>query len=251
MTPVRVLIVDDEPAARQRLAAMLEELDVEVAGEAGDGVAALELARARAPDVVLLDIAMPEVDGFDVARHLPEPRPLVVFQTAHDEHALRAFEHEAVDYLLKPVTLERLRAALERAARRLASAGTPPDAARLESIRTAVHGTAPPPRRLLVRYAGGHRLAALADVLRFASEGGEVYAHTAGASYLCDYTLAELESRLARAFVRVSRGELVNRDHVERIQPAGDGAATLTLTDGSRVGVSRRRAADVKRALEG
>lgn len=248
---MRVLIVDDEPAALQRLGAMLEELDVEVVGVAHDGMQALELALERRPDLVLLDIAMPEIDGFDVARHLPEPRPLIVFQTAHDEHALRAFEHEAVDYLLKPVTLERLRRAIDRAARRLNEADTPrPGTAELERARTRVHPNAPPPRRILVRYAGGHRLAALADVDRFATEGGEVYAHAAGASYLCDYTLAELEVRLAGAFVRASRGELVNLERIERILPAGDGAATLTLRDGTRVPVSRRRAASVRQALE-
>src|SRR5215212_7426519 len=99
---MRILIVDDEPAARRRLAVMLDELDVEVVGEAAGGLEALEMARARRPDVVLLDIAMPEVDGLDVARHLDEPRPLVIFQTAFDAYALKAFELEAVDYLLKP-----------------------------------------------------------------------------------------------------------------------------------------------------
>ena len=105
---MRVLIVDDEAASRNRLAAMLEELDVEVVGVADNGVVAIAKASETHPDLVLLDIVMPEVDGFDVARHLSDPRPLIVFQTAHDEHALRAFEHEAVDYVVKPITRERL-----------------------------------------------------------------------------------------------------------------------------------------------
>ena len=94
---MRVLIVDDEAAARRRLLIMLDELDVEVVGEAANGVEALEMVAERQPDVLLLDIAMPEVDGFDVAQHLVDPKPLIVFQTAYDEFALRAFEHEAVD----------------------------------------------------------------------------------------------------------------------------------------------------------
>jgi YesN/AraC family two-component response regulator len=116
---VRVLIVDDEPAARSRLHTMLEELDVEVTGEAANGLEALDRVSTQRPDVLLLDISMPEVDGFDVVRHLPDPRPLVIFQTAFDEHALRAFEHEALDYVVKPVALDRLRQALERARVRL------------------------------------------------------------------------------------------------------------------------------------
>ena len=118
---MRVLVVDDEPNARRRLGIMLEELDVEVVGEAENGVEALRLNTERHPDVLLLDIAMPEVDGFDVARHLPEPRPLIIFQTAYNDFALKAFEHEAVDYVVKPVALDRLRKALERAQRRLSS----------------------------------------------------------------------------------------------------------------------------------
>jgi two-component system response regulator AlgR len=116
---MRVLIVDDEPAARRRLQLMLEELDVEVAGQAENGVRALELAASLRPDLLLLDIVMPEVDGFDVVRHLPEPRPLIVFQTAHDDFALEAFDHDAIDYVVKPVSLARLERALERARDRL------------------------------------------------------------------------------------------------------------------------------------
>src|SRR5512145_2783763 len=114
---MRILIVDDEAPARRRLASMLEEIaseDVEIIGEADNGMTALELARSSRPDVILLDIAMPEVDGFDVARHLAEPRPLIIFQTAYHEHALQAFDHGALDYVVKPVRKERLARAIER-----------------------------------------------------------------------------------------------------------------------------------------
>jgi two-component system LytT family response regulator len=119
---MRVLIVDDEPHARNRLQIMLEELDVEVVGEAANGMGVLEMVESLRPDLLLLDIQMPEVDGFDVARHLPDGGPLVVFQTAHDEFALKAFDHEALDYLVKPVSLKRLSEALERASRRISVA---------------------------------------------------------------------------------------------------------------------------------
>ena len=249
---MRVLIVDDELAARQRLATLLADLDVEVVGEASDGVMALERARELAPDVVLLDIAMPEADGFEVARHLPDPKPLVIFQTAFSDHALRAFEHEAVDYVVKPVTLARLRDAIERAGRRLSHqpiAGVP--AALLAQIEAAMTERRPVRRtRVLVRHAAGHRALPLRDVIRFAADEGLVYAITAGGRHLTDYTLGELETRLAGLFARTNRGELVHMDRVDRLVSNGDGSATLTLSDGTLVHVSRRRAADVRRSLQ-
>lgn len=250
---MRVLIVDDEPAARRRLSIMLEELDVEVVGVAANGMEALDLTAERAPDVLLLDIAMPEVDGFDVARHLPEPRPLIIFQTAYDEYALEAFEHEALDYVVKPVTLERLDRALERARRRLEAKGRPAlDPGILERLKSALGEGAAAVRspRLLVRDASARRLLPFADVRRFFAHEGAVLAETADARYLTDYPLAELEDRTAGAFIRANRSELVNIDRIEKITPGGDGSATLSLAGGDQVRVSRRRAAAVREALE-
>lgn len=248
---MRVLVVDDEPNARKRLGIMLEELDVEVVGEAGDGVEALQLVRDRQPDVLLLDIAMPEVDGFDVARHLPEPRPLVIFQTAYHEYALRAFEHEALDYVVKPVSLERLKQALERAQRRLQTDRRVDFSSDLISRLTSALGESARTARVLVNDGTGHRLLAYREINRFETDEGRVFAHTDRARYSCDYTLNELEERTAGSFVRASRAELVNLERVQRIDAAGDGLALLTLADGSRVHVSRRRVADVRRVLEG
>lgn len=252
---MRVLVVDDEAAARARLVAMLEELDIEVAGTAENGLVAIERAGDLKPDVVLLDIVMPEVDGFDVARHLPRPAPLIVFQTAHDEHALRAFDHEAVDYVVKPVTLERLARALDRARRRLdgAKRDTDPRVA-IERLATLLAGAASPPRRtrLLVRDRGGHRLLSLADVVRFQAKGGLVFAHTADrARYVVDYTLDELEPGTAGDFVRCSRADLVRLHGIVRFVPNADGSAVLSLTDGSVVRSSRRRTPALRRTLEG
>jgi DNA-binding LytR/AlgR family response regulator len=245
---MRVLVVDDEPAARRRLALMLEELDEEVIGEAANGVQALEMARERKPDVLLLDIEMPEVDGFDVARHLPVPRPLLVFQTAYDEYALRAFDHAALDYLVKPVTLDGLRRALGRARERLEApspAAAPADDM-LRELRASVRKDAPRRPRLLVREGKGHRLVAFEHITRFTADEGVVFAHLDGGDRrLTDYTLAELEERAGSVFVRASRGELVNAEAVERIVRNGDGSATLGLRGGATVHVSRRRAPDV------
>jgi two-component system LytT family response regulator len=250
---VRVLIVDDEPAARRRLAVMLEELDVEVAGEAANGVQALELAARLRPDVLLLDIQMREVSGLDVARHLPEPRPLVIFQTAHAGYAVEAFEAEALDFVLKPVTLDRLRAALDRARRRLEEAARPTLTAEMIERLQSVLGRATPaaPSRLLVRDGGGHRLVPLREIVRASAGEGVVHVHTAAGRFLADYTLGELEARGEGSFVRASRADLVSLAHVRRFVPSPDGSAAITLADGATVRVSRRRAPAVRRALEG
>jgi DNA-binding LytR/AlgR family response regulator len=250
---MRVLIVDDEAAARRRLSALVEELDatgVEIVGEAPNGIAALELVRDKRPDVVLLDISMPEVDGFDVARRLPDPRPLIIFQTAHHEHALEAFEHEALDYVVKPVRKARLAQALERARTRLASMPQPAwDAAALSTLGVALGYQPGRAARLLVRYGPAHRLVALHDIVRLTAAEGCVYAHTSTGVMSTDYTISELETRIGGSFVRVSRAELVNLRHVHGVASNGDGSATLTLSDGTAVRVSRRRAAGVRRAL--
>jgi DNA-binding LytR/AlgR family response regulator len=248
---MRVLIVDDEPNARRRLGIMLEELDVEVVGEAANGMEALQLVRDREPDVLLLDIAMPEVDGFDVARHLPEPRPMIIFQTAYHEFALKAFEHEALDYVVKPVSLDRLKTALGRAQRRMSSDRRPDLSADLIARLTAAIGESTRTARVLVNDGAGHRLLPYREIARFIAESGRVVAQTETTSYSCDYTLNELEERTAGSFVRASRSELVNLQRVLRIESTGDGLAVLTMSDGNRVNVSRRRVPDVRRALEG
>ncbi len=252
---MRLLIVDDEAAARTRLAALVEEIDpgIEIVGEAPDGVAALELARTRMPEVILLDIAMPEVDGLDVARHLGEPRPLIIFQTAYSEYALEAFEHQALDFVVKPVRKERLAQALERARGRLTTIERAErwSAGSLERVGAALGHQRAQPARLLVRHGAGHRLLPLDDVLRFSAADGLVHAHTRESAPVTDYTLGELETRLAAGFVRVSRADLVNLSHIVSIVSNGDGSAALTLVDGSTVRVSRRRAAEVRGGLDG
>jgi DNA-binding LytR/AlgR family response regulator len=258
---MRLLIVDDEAHARRRLAALIEEIDqetaatdsrLEIVGEAPDGIRALELVRSTAPDVILLDVAMPEVDGLDVARHMSEPRPLIIFQTAYHEYALQAFEEQALDFVVKPVRKDRLARALERARVRLATlqqAGllTADGLARLGS---ALGHERIRPARLLVRHGAGHRLLPIRGVSRFSAGEGLVRAHTAVEAPVTDYTLGELEERLGAGFVRISRADLVNVSHVQRIVSNGDGSATITLSTGEAVRVSRRRAADVRRLLE-
>ena len=246
---LRALVVDDEAPARRRLAELLDALGVEVVGEAADGVTALDLARDRRPDVILLDVSMPEVDGFDVARHLADPRPLVIFQTAYSEFAVKAFEHDAIDYLVKPVSRDRLAQAVDRAQRRLQQApGAAPSREQMTQFGTAIGHVPARPERLLVRHGAAHRLVPVADIERFTSDAGLIYAHGGGV-HATDYTLNELEERFTGAFVRVSRADLVSLRHVTGIASNGDGSAVLTLTSGTRVHVSRRRAAAVRRVF--
>lgn len=250
---MRVLIVDDEPAARSRLARLIEEIDatgLTIVGEAGDGLTAIALVRERAPDVVLLDIAMREVDGFDVARRLAPPRPLIIFQTAHHHFAVEAFDHDALDFVVKPVRRERLARAFERARERLGAGGADWDPSAIDRAAAALGRRPVRSSRLLVRHGAGHRLVALADIRRFDAGDGVVYAHLAvGDAPIADYTLAQLEERVGHAFVRVSRGDLVSVGHIRGVASNGDGSLTLTLDDGTGVRVSRRRAADVRQRL--
>lgn len=251
---MRVLIVDDEPAARRRLRTMAEDLGVEVVGEAEDGADALSMIPELEPDVLLLDIQMPEVDGLDVARHLTEPRPLIIFQTAHSDYALEAFEHEAVDFVVKPVRAERLEKALERAQRRLEQQAARPPISNelLEQIGTRIAPTnTGTTRRLLVLDGTGHRVLRVREILLFTTDGRYVWAHTAQARFATTYNLGELERRLGSAFVRTSRAELVAIEHVMRVESLPEGGLLLKLGNGQVVRVSRRRAAEVRRLLEG
>jgi DNA-binding LytR/AlgR family response regulator len=247
---MRALIVDDEPAALRRLSALLDDLGVEVVGEAPDGITALVLAHARRPDVVFLDISMPEVDGFDVVRRLEHPRPLVIFQTAYGEFALEAFDHEAVDYVVKPITRERLALAIDRAQRRLSGPGTTIDSQTLLRLGTAIGHVPGRPARLLVRHAAGHKLVPVERISRFTADEGLVYARLGGSTLGTDYTLNELESRLEGAFLRVSRSDLVSIAAIVGIRGNGDGSATVSLSTGDTVHVSRRRAASVRACLQ-
>jgi len=246
---MRVLVVDDEPAAAGRLKRMLSQLGFEDVLIAANGLVALELAGDHQPELVLLDITMPEVDGFDVAVRLPEPKPAIVFQTAHHEHALRAFEVQAVDYLVKPVALPRLKTALDKAARQISARPIEPVGWQsLDELRAAYPFETRYLSRVLVRAARGHRLVPTTEITHLYSEEGLVYAKTRDQAHLTDYTLKELEPRLAW-FIRVNRAEMVNLGAVGEIRPAANGAATLVLTDGTEIAVARRRAAEVRTRL--
>ena len=258
---MRVLIVDDEAPARVRLRQMLgAHADVELVGEAETGVEAMQLAGALKPDVILLDIQMPGCSGIDVAACLAEPRPRVIFCTAYDQHAVDAFELNAVDYLLKPISRVRLSQALDRV--RSLAAGRPSDsplasdsplvskgAAALDrTVRSQRSG----PARFLVRNAAHYIVVGESRVLYFASEGGLTRLVGDGAQYWMDPTLNELEQRLDPArFFRVSRAALINLNAVAEVFPFPGGSGEVLLKNGQRLEVSRRRFRDLLEALGG
>lgn len=232
---MKALIVDDEPLARERLGSLLRECDnVEIVGEAGDGRAAVEAAARLAPDLVLLDIRMPLMDGLEAARHLAgfDKPPAVIFCTAYDEHALAAFEANAVDYLVKPVRLERLRGALERARRFGASA--------LTKVEAAV-GTPRQRSHLCARVRGNLVLVAVADIVYLLAEDKYVVVHHTRGEVLIEEALKTLEIEFVERFVRIHRNCLVARDRLAGLARAADGRILAQL-DGTTatLEVSRR-----------
>jgi DNA-binding LytR/AlgR family response regulator len=251
MAPVRALIIDDEKLARDRLAGFLAQLDdVAVVGQAADGVEALGLIEAERPDLVFLDVQMPGMDGFEVLKALRTPRPHVVFATAYDEYAIRAFEVGAVDYLLKPFARARVEEAVGRARARLGNERNEPDwdalLRRLEERHT-VHVSQVPVhsgKRILI--------VPVADVLWFGVEYRLVYAHTHERAYMTNYTLRELEERLDPAlFFRAHKSSLVNLRHVKEIVPWFGGRYKLVMRDGagSEVALSRAQARELRARL--
>jgi two-component system response regulator AlgR len=242
---MKILIVDDEPLARERLAALLRDCDnVEIAGEAGDGRAALEAAARLHPDVVLLDIRMPLMDGLEAARHFAgfDKPPAIVFCTAYDEHALAAFDTGAVDYLVKPVRLDRLRAALDRARRFGAE-----DVARLESA------TGKPARRshLCARVRGNLVLVPVADIQYLLAEDKYVVVHHAKGEVLIEESLKTLEEEFGERFVRIHRNCLVARHEIVELKRATDGHVHAVLRHGKQpLEVSRRCVSNLRETVK-
>lgn len=238
---MRVLIVDDEPPARTLLRSMVQETEgFEVAAEAENGQRALQLCDSLQPDIVLLDVRMPGVDGLEVARQLatlPEP-PAVIFVTAFDEYALQAFESEAVAYLLKPIRAEKLRSALSKASRL-----TRPQ---LQQVASAAKES---PRRshIGVRGRDGLRLIPIDEVLCFqADQKYTTVKHQHGEDLIED-SLKTLEEEFGAGFVRIHRNALVNTRYLERIARDASGQHFVHLRGlAEALEVSRRMAGDLK-----
>jgi two-component system LytT family response regulator len=244
---VRALLVEDEPIARRHLRDLLAEFDwIECIGEAGDGRSALALIDSLRPDLVFLDIEMPELSGLDVLRRMTHD-PAIVITTAYDRYAVAAFELEAVDYLLKPFGAERLRKAVERVRRGVPSAvGEEPSAADsaigrardvLENLTDGAR-----PTRLFVRDRGRVVHVPIAEIERLEAQDDYVAVLTRGRRYLVYLGMAEFEERLdPRTFVRIHRSHIVNLDHVAAFAAHDPTRLEVRMRDGTRLLASRAR----------
>jgi two-component system, LytTR family, response regulator len=247
---LKTLIVDDEPIARKVLREELELIaDVEVIGEASDGAAALEKIGREHPDLVLLDLQMPAMGGLEVVRRLKHGKrlPVIVVVTAHDEHALEAFEAGAIDYLLKPVRQERLSEAVERA-KRLTGRQATERIAQLQEIADPAAG--PRSRRIVGKIGEEYFLLSADEIYAFQAEGDLVWIVGAKRKYLATQTLKVLEERLKNtSFRRIHRNALVNVDHVRKMSALSSQRWLITLANDQEFIASRRQASSVRELL--
>ncbi len=247
MTNVRVIVVDDEALARERISALVRATPrLTLLGEASNGLEALDLIESLAPDLVLLDVDMPELSGFDVvASRGDAAAPGFVFITAYDEYAIRAFEVDAVDYLLKPVSAERFAVTVDRALARLGSAAVAPmRVARAMAARSGYR------TRFVVRRGSRHTFVAAADVAWIDVEDNYLQLHVGGRPHLVRGTMKDAEQELDPAmFLRIHRSAMVNVSRIAAIDahPAG---YSVRLTDGTTLRTSRQYAAQVRALLQ-
>jgi len=248
--PLKTLIVDDEPMARKVLREGLEFIeDVEIIGEAEDGATALEKIARQQPDLVLLDLQMPEMGGLELIGHLKQgPRmPVIVIVTAYDKYALEAFEAGAIDYLLKPVGQDRLAEAIVRA-RRLTGREAVERIARLQEIADP-HGAART-RKIVGKIGEEYFLLSAEEIFAFQAAGDLVWILTAKRKYLATQTLKVLEQRLANtSFRRIHRNALVNVDHVRKMSALSSQRWLITLSNQQEFIASKRQARSVRQLL--
>jgi two-component system, LytTR family, response regulator len=244
LSTLKVAIVDDEPLALQRLRRLVAaEPDLQIVAEGHDGMQAVELIHAHDPDVVFLDVQMPELDGFGVLEIVgPQEMPPVVFVTAYDEYAVRAFEANAVDYLLKPFDQARFRAAVQKARRYVADGASANVAKLTENVRRD---------RVVIRSDGRYVMLRSKDIEFVEAAGNYMVVHTTAKSHTVRETLSSLEGRLdSERFVRIHRSSLVNIDFVQEMQPTFHGEYVLTLKSGHRVNLSRSYRDKIKKILD-
>lgn len=254
---LRVLIVDDEPLARERLRSLLaNDPEVQIAGECGDGRSAVDAVRDLNPDLVLLDVQMPELDGFEVVAEVGvDAMPPVVFVTAYDEYAIRAFDVHALDYLLKPFERDRFERALDRAKQR----ATPEKDRRLTEKLRALLTELQPARdagleadRLVIRSRGRITIVRPAEVEWIEAAGNYVRLHLADDAHLMRETMAGMTERLPPGeFLRVSRSAIVRVEGIDELRHRSHGEYTIVLRDGTKVKSSRSYTDDIEALLAG
>ena len=239
---LRTLVVDDEALPRQRMADLVRaDSRLLLAGEADDGRAALDLIVEQRPDLVFLDIQMPELDGFQVIAALDDDAlPAVVFVTAYDAYAIRAFEVDAIDYLLKPVNTERFDAAVTRVVGRLGESGAESEAAVRTVVARASEARAAPIHRFVARRGAKHYFIKTSDIDWIEADGNYLRLWTGDRSHLVRETMKAAEERLdADSFVRIHRSTIVAIDRIESIQAQENGDYLVTMAGGAKLSSSR------------
>jgi len=241
-TRIRTVIVDDENHARDRLRQLLEpEADFELVDECANGRLAIAAIDRHSPDVVFLDVQMPRVDGFAVCRSITvSPPPLFVFVTAFDQHALRAFEVHAIDYLLKPFDRERFQQALSHVREQVRRARGGAADTRVAEMLAAWQKDRRRPDRLAFKADGKVVFVRVGDLDWAEADGNYVRLHTRAGTHHFRETLTALEQQLpAESFLRISRSQLVNVDRIKEVEPLFYGDATVVLHDGTKLSLSR------------
>jgi two-component system, LytTR family, response regulator len=239
---IRTLIVDDEELARDRLRSLLSrEPRIEIVGEAGDGKAAVATIEELKPDLVFLDVQMPELNGFEVLENLEEEtRPNVVFCTAHDKFALKAFDVHAVDYLLKPFDRERFQKALERAMAKVEAQKAGRKDSSVNAVLKEVKPPGTPVERLLVKSDGRVLLIKVEDIDYVEAADNYVNLRVGKESHMMRETMSSLEGRLPpEKFMRISRSNIVNVDRIQELQPMFHGEYVVVLKNGTKLTLSR------------
>jgi two-component system LytT family response regulator len=255
---IRALIVDDEPLARQRLRLLAQdEPDLECVGECSNGAEAIEAIRRNPPDLVFLDVQMPEMDGFAVLENIPRDRlPAIVFTTAFDKHAVRAFEIHALDYLLKPIEPNRFKAAVARVREHLRTQQTSSAAQGLLELLASRKGQVAPQAtqyltRLTIRNEDKVAVIKTADIDTIESAGNYVSVNVGKESHILRETLNALETQLdPESFLRVSRSAIINLDRVKELQPMFKGEHIIVLQNGKRLAMTRGLLREVEQALK-
>lgn len=268
MTKIRALIVDDEPLARQRIRLLARDVvELEITAECQGGADALTAIERDAPDLIFLDVQMPEMDGFDLLQKFPrETTPAIIFTTAYDQHAVRAFEAHALDYLLKPIQPERFQAAIARAREHLANQharstvqgllnllAEKQNASALATIPTAATGPAKTNflTRLTVKCEDKVVVIKTVDIDSIESAGNYVAVNVGRESHILRETLNTLEAQLdPESFLRVSRSAIVNLDRVKELQPMFKGEHIIVLQNGKRLTMTRGLMREVEQALK-
>lgn len=262
---IRILVVDDEPLAREGIVAMLaQDSEVEVVGTCADGQTAVNTIRAQRPDLIFLDVQMPKRDGFEVLAELkPQERPHVIFVTAYDKYAIKAFESHAVDYLLKPFRDARFAAALARAKEEIRKHRVMEMGQKVEELLGHMHamvksGATPPAApepadrtdRVVLKTGSDLHFIKTADIIWVESQADFVKVHTTGAAQLVRETLQSLEARVDPAkFLRIHRSSLINLDHVKKVTPALYGDYTVLMSDDSKLRLSRKNRGKLKQLI--